>query len=165
MILIPARGQSHPSSIGVILHAVYRYACLVISAWTLYKSLLYMPRRASITNTAHPTQMCRCIRLDCSIRRVTPRLLTYFEGDKQEARSRSRSSQTQFEVEKILGHQIPLLSPKMCPYTTEVRSLRRLDSQLFGRDLPSLRFPFRQLRTATATLQYQNGPARVLLDI
>jgi hypothetical protein len=31
------------------------------------------------------------------------------------------------------------------------------------RDLPSLDFSFRKLRLATASLQYQNGPARVLL--
>jgi hypothetical protein len=32
-----------------------------------------------------------------------------------------------------------------------------------GRDLPSPNFPFGKLRLATASLQYQNGSARVLL--
>jgi len=46
-----------------------------------------------------------------------------------------------------------------------VRSSLALGLTARDRDVPSLYFLSGQFRWATATLQYQNGPARVLLDI
>jgi hypothetical protein len=46
-----------------------------------------------------------------------------------------------------------------------VRSSLTLGLTACDRDLPSPRFLFGQFRTATATLQYQEGPGRVMLDI
>jgi hypothetical protein len=57
------------------------------------------------------------------------------------------------------------LTPRLIAFACDGRREVALDAltAAYCRGLPSLNFPFGKLRLTTASLQYQNGPARVLL--